>query len=258
MPASPIEAEASGQEFVTASYGGHEFRIPLDVDTWPLDRLLDGIRVEEKQFTGITHTAAVTAIRELLGEQWTAFKQVAPRRRDVVAASNLFATAVGVGPEHPLDAVFGAVPRRLVDLREWPGAVEATLKNLGFDYRNRFRFRRGRRLLTFRQIHVHLTYAPYDSPLAIAKNGGKRLHSDAALAIFDLYQELTGKPHPSRPMPEAERRARLEAAAKAAKAREDSRRRMHGSGSEDRQQSAAETARKNARFAQRKAQPDAQ
>lgn len=257
MPTSPVEAEARGQEFVTASYGGTDFHIPLDVDSWPLDLLLNGIQSEEKQYTGIAHATLIAAMRELLGEQWPVFKRVAPRRRDVIAASNAFAAAAGLEASHPLDVAFGAIPRRLVDLREWPGAVEATLSDLGFDYRDRWRFQDGQRRLTFRQIHVHLSYAPYDSPLVIAKNGGRRPHSDAALAIFDLYQELTGKPHPSRPMPEAERRARLEHAAKQAKAREDSRRRMHGSG-EDRQQTAAETARKNARFAQRKATTDAQ
>ena len=252
MPTSPVEAEARGQELVTASYGGREFHIPLDVDSWPLDLLLNGIRVEEKQFTGVTHVAVVAAIRALLGEQWPVFKQVAPRRRDVIAASNVFAAAVGVEASHPLDAVFGAVPRRLVDLREWPGAVEATLAGLGFDYRDRWRLEDGRRRLTFRQIHVQLSYASYDSPLAIAKNGGRRPHSDAALAIFDLYAEMFGKPHPSRPMPDAERRARIERAAKQEAAREASRRRMHGAGADERQQTAAETARKNARFAQTK------
>jgi hypothetical protein len=247
---SPIEAEASGQDVVTATYGGADFRIPLDVDTWPLELLLTGLRVEEKQLVGIQHSTVIAVIRELLGDQWPAFKTVGPRRRDVVAASNLFAAAVGVEKSDPLDGIFGAIPRRLIDLQEWPEAVEATLAGLGFDYRDRYRFQAGRRQLTFRQIHVHLTYAPYDSPLAIAKNKGRRPHSDAALAIFDLYSEMFGKPHPSRPMPEAERRARLAFAAKQEEAREASRRRMHGSG--EQKQSAVAAARSNARAQQRR------
>lgn len=258
VAANPIEAEARGQEFVTAAYGGVDFDIPLDIDTWPLDLLLTGLRVEEKQIVGIQHVTAIAVMRELLAEQWPAFKAVAPRRRDVVKASNLFAAAVGVEREQPIDIVFGAIPRRLVDLQEWPGAVEATLAGLGFDYRDRYRFHAGRRALTFRQIHVHLSYAPYDSPLAIAKNGGRRPHSDAALAIFDLYAEMFGKPHPSRPMPEAERRARIAAAVKREESREASRRRMHGPG--EKKQSAVETAKQNARKQQRReahAQEDA-
>lgn len=150
-------------------------------------------------------------LQQLLGDQWADFIAAAPKARDLVPASNAIAAAVGIpaDPAHPLDVAFGAIPRLLLLMSRWPGPIEATLQTLNLDYRDRWRRdETGTRRLTLRQIYVNLAYASYDSPLAIARNNGRRPQSDAALAVMDLYEVIARTPHPSRPLPPKEREKR--------------------------------------------------
>lgn len=243
MATDPVAAEATGQESITAEFGGREWRIPLDVDSWPTTQVLDCVAVTPERKVIVNHFSLVAVMRALLGDQWEAFTATRLKRRDLVAASNVFAEAVGIPakPGHPLDVAFGAIPRLLFDLRQWPAAVEATLGGLGVDYRDRFRFQAGRRMLTLRQIHVRLAYAPYDCALSIARNDGQRPLSDAAIVLMDLWEQRAGQPHPARPLPPAEKAKRMTEAQKRAQQAEEYRRRHP-----DKRRTAADTARANA------------
>lgn len=255
MPASAIEAEATGREFVTATFGGREWTVPLDVDTWPVDLVSATVTVTEDGRVEIDYGKLTTALQYLLGEQWDAFITAAPKRRDLLPASQQIATAVGFDARDRVDVAFGAVPRFLRDVERWPGPVESTLRAQGIDYRDRYLHTAGRPRLTLRQIHVALEYAPYDSPLAIARNGGRRPLSDTALAVMDLYEAITRTPHHLRlrTFSPNERSERANASQKEAEAVADYRRRHQSSApASERRRTAAETARANAQFARQR------
>lgn len=247
MTSSAIEAEAAGQEFVTALFNGEQWRIPTDVDSWPHDLLLNCVAVRDGAVTA-NPVAVAAVLQALLVEQWPDFTGMGLKRRDLAAASNVFAAAVGIPAKHKIDVAFGAIPRLLYELDTWSDAVEATLSDMGVDYRDRWRFDDGQRRLTLRQIHVRLSYAPYDCALVIARNNGVRPLSDAALVLMDLFEHGvgTGVPHPSRPLPPGEKNKRESEAEKRRKAHEDYRKR-HAKGV-----TAAETARANAQQAQQR------
>jgi hypothetical protein len=213
-PPNPAQAEALGQDHALAAYGGREWSIPLDVDTWPLDRIRTSLYVGPDREIVVNHVAIADGLSQLLGQQWEAFAEAAPRRRDLVPASNAFAAAVGfpAGPARDglPDKAWGAIPRLLAVLDAWPTAVESDLHRFwGIDYRDRWRG-----TLTLRQIHVRLSHLPADSALAIAM--GRR--SPMELLLMDIYEPLAGRAHPARPLtPEqlAERQAESAAKAKA-------------------------------------------
>ena len=233
----PVEAEALGEEFVTATHLGREWRIPADLDTWPLDTIRVSIGFTSERQPAINYIAVAQALEAILGDQWPDFLTAAPKRRNLVPASQAFAKAAGVGASDqiasdgkPLDRTFGSLPRLLAVLQTWPSAVESDLSRFwGVDYRNRWRFRRGRRLLTLRQIHIRLSHLPADSALAIAL--GRR--SPTELLLMDLYEPMAGRVHPARPLtPEQLAERNAEAAAKA-KARADYEKRRTAQGHRD-------------------------
>lgn len=250
MSTSPIEAEATGQELVTAEYGGREWTIPLAVESWPADLVGAVVTVADSTKVAVDYAKLTAALQQLLGDQWPSFAAVAPKRRNLIPASQAFAAAVGVGCSDRTDVAFGAIPRLLRDLDRHPGAVEATLRAVGLDYRDRFLFTAGRRRLTLRQIHVALEHAPWDSALAIARNGGRRPFSDEAIAVMDLYEAITNRPYYRRPLSADARAQRESAAQKAARATADYKRR-HTPAAE-RRRTAADIARSNAQYAQQR------
>jgi len=218
----PVEAESLGEEFVSAAFAGRDWRIPLDVDTWPLEHLRYSVGYARDRGSVVNHIAVAQALEEILGDQWDDFVTAAPRRRDLVPASQSIAAAVGIaasdqrGPDGQLfDRAFGSIPRLLAVLQSWPTAVESDLMRFwNLDYRDRWRFDDGRRRLTLRQIHARLSHLPADSALAIAM--GRR--SPVELLLMDIYEPLAGRAHPARPLtPEqaAERHAEATAKAKA-------------------------------------------
>jgi hypothetical protein len=222
VPASPVEAEATGQEFVTVTFSGTPFRVPLDVDTWPLDAIRNSRALTADGKVVVDHVQAAAALQLLLADQWELFLRVAPQRRQIVEATQAFAAGVGFAAAGVNDIVFGAVPRTLWLLDTWPSEVESDLSRFwNLEYPDRWRFHAGRRRLTLRQIHVRLSRPPVDGALALAMNFGKRPHSDTALVVMDLFEAMTGRRHPSRPMPPAERQQRDAQAAAEAKARAD-------------------------------------
>ena len=217
------QAEAEGKEYVSASFRGRDWRLPLDVDLWPLTAVTLSIGVNPQRVAVVNPAGTVEALRLLLSEQWSSFVSVAPTRRDLVPASHAFATAVGMGPTQDrgpdgriYDRVWGAIPRVLAVLDTWPEAVESDLNRFwGIDYRDRWRFDpAGNRLLTLRQIFARISHLPADSALAIEM--GRR--SPAELLLMDIYEPLAGRVHPARPLSPAqleERRVKEEQKAKA-------------------------------------------
>lgn len=248
MSASAIEAEATGQEFVTAVYGGRSWTIPLDVETWPVDLIGAAVTPVDDRIA-IDYGKVLAALQQLLGDRWPAFQAVASKRRDLIPASQVFAAAVGLPISDRTDVAFGAIPRLLRELAQWPGPIEATLRVVGLDYRERYLFTAGRRRLTLRQIHVALQHAAWDSPIAIARNGGRRPFSDETLTFMDLYEAITKVPYYRRPLSPEARAKRENAAQKLARATADYKRR-HANQPAARMRTAAETARSNAQFAQ--------
>jgi hypothetical protein len=218
----PLEAEALGEEFVTATHLGRAWRIPADVDTWPLDYVRYSIGYTKDGKSIVNHIAIAQALEELLGDQWDDFMIAAPRRRDLIPASQAFAAAIGIGASNQrgpdgqlVDRAFGSVPRLLAVLASWPTAVESDLARFwNLDYRDRWRFEDGRRRLTLRQIHARLSHLPTDSALAVEM--GRR--SPVELLLMDIYEPLAHRVHPARPLtPEqaAERHAEANAKTKA-------------------------------------------
>jgi len=221
----PVRAEALGEDHVTAVWSGREWRIPADADTWPLDHVRYSVGYTRDRTSAVNHIAVAQALEEILGEQWDDFLIAAPRRRDLVPASQAFAAAIGIGaseqraPDGQLfDRAFGSLPRLLAVLTSWPTAVESDLTRFwNLDYRDRWRFDDGRRLLTLRQIHARLSHLPADSALAVEM--GRR--SPVEVLLMDIYEPLAHRVHPARPLtPEQAAERHAEATAKA-KARAD-------------------------------------
>lgn len=223
MPASPVEAEALNQEFIAATFSGSTFRLPLDVDSWPLDAIKTSVLHNTKtHVVVVNHLQLATALEQLLGDQWPAFLRVARKRKQLVAASQNFAAAAGIpATDKALDRAFGGIPRLLSVLDMWPGKVESDLDRFwDIDYRDRWRFDGNQhRRLTLRRIFVRFDNLPHDSAVAVALNGGSQPLSDSAKAVMDLYEGLLKVRHPSRPMTKAEiaaRQAKAEADAREA------------------------------------------
>lgn len=198
----------------------------------------------------VNHVAVAQALEIILGDQWDRFLALAPRRRDLVPASHAFAEAVGIGAStqegpdgKPFDRAFGSIPRLLAVLDTWPTAVESDLCRFwSLDYRDRWRLdKRGRRLLTLRQIHARLSHLPADSALAVAM--GRR--SPTELLLMDIYEPLAGRAHPARPLTPAQIAERNAEAQAKAKARADYEARRLARG--DRLSTGLERARANAR-----------
>lgn len=244
---NPAEAEAVGQEFIEAAFSGTTFRLPLDVDSWPLALIRNSRGVKDGKV--VAHTPTVlAALQLLLGEQWSLFLSVAPKRRHLAEASNVFAAAVGIGGDGAADVAFGGIPWLLMILDSWPGKVESDLDQFWhIDYRDRWRF--GERRLTLRTIHTRMKNLPVDSAVAIAMNGGKLHKTGTELVLMDLYEVQTGgRRHPSRPMSAAEIAQRDAEKAAEDKARAEYRQRQEKQGA---RQSGFDTARANALEAKR-------
>lgn len=220
----PIRAEALGQDTVTAAFAGRQWRVPLDVDTWPLQHIRQCLGVGPDGRILVNHGAVVLALEALLADQFQSFLEAAPLRGQLVPASHALAEAVGVGRAHDAlsdryDKAFGAILRTLTVIETWPTAVESDLNRFwGLDYRDRFRFdKHGRRKLTFRQIHARICHLPADSALAVEMNR----RSPMELLLMDLYEPLAGRPHPARPLTPEQAAERHAEAEKARKARAD-------------------------------------
>lgn len=248
MLRNPAEAEAVGQEFIQAAFNGGDFQLPLDVDSWPIHLIRNSRGMKDGKI--VPHTPTVlAALQILLGEQWPLFLSVAPKRRHLTEASNVFAEAVGIEADGAADVAFGAIPRLLAILETWPGKVESDLNRFWqLDYGHRFLFQSGRRRLTLRKIHTRISNLPTDSAVAIAMNGGKLHKTGTELVLMDLFEAQTGRRHPSRPMSAAEIAQRDAEKAEVDKARAEYRQRQE---KKPTRQTAFEAARANALEAQK-------
>ncbi len=246
---SPARAEALGEGAVTAAFAGRDWRVPLDVDAWPLDAIRASVGVRDDGSIAVDHVAVISACEVLLGEQFEAFCDAATTRAQLIPASHAFAEAVGIGRSRDThgdqwDKAFGAIPRLLALLEAWPTAVESDLARFwNLDYRDRWRFDGdGRRRLTLRQIHARLSHLPADSACAVA--WGRR--SPTELLLMDIYEPLAGRVHPSRPLTAAQiaERNAEDAARKKAMADYEARRVARGDRLPDRLRTARENARR--------------
>lgn len=244
---SAVELEAIGGQDLLAQYEGREYELPAEVEGWPLAEI--AVSVGERAGRLVAdHGVIVRVLTELLGAQWPAFLQAFPRRRQLVPASSAFAAAAGF-PGRQDDLAFGALPRLLAVLEQYPDAVEATLAELGIDYRDRWRFdETGRRRLTLRQLHVRLSYCEPDSPLGIAQNGGTRPFNGTEILLMDVFEVLARKRHPSRPMSAEALAARASKEENLEAERAAYRERHKVTSIGGRRRSAIETARANARL----------
>jgi hypothetical protein len=246
VTSNPLEAEATGQEFVEAAFGGATFRVPLDVDSWPLDTIRRCRGVMDGELV-VNYRELVISLKSLLGEQWSTFEHRNPKRKQLVPASLAFAAAVGIPASNGADIVFGAVPRLLSLIDQWPLKVESDLRQFWqLEYRDRWLFQAGRRRLTLRQIHGCMSNLPTGSAVAIAMNGGRLHLTGTDLLLMDLFELQSRRRHPSRPMsPEqlAERAAALAAEEKAKAA-------YRAKHDKPKPQNAIEAARANAKRAQ--------
>ena len=239
---NPAEAEATGQEYIETAFSGTTFRVPLDVDSWPLALIRNSRGVKAGKIVP-NPQVVLAALQVLLGEQWPGFLAVAPKRRHLTEASNVFAAAVGIPGDGAADVAFGGIPRLLMILDTWPGKVESDLDQFwDIDYRDRWRFDERRRL-TLRTIHTRMSNLPVDSAVAIAMNSGKLHKTGAELLLMDLFEAQTGRRHPSRPMSAAEIAQRDAEKAAEDKARADYRQRQTG---QKTRQTGIDTARQNA------------
>jgi len=249
-PLSPQEAEATGERHITATFRGHEFKLPLDVDEWPLDEVFASVGVRDEKLHP-NHGQIAFALRRLLGGQWIDFLSAFPRRRDLVPASQAFAAAAGLAGDER-DAAFGALPRLLYILATYPDAVEAGLAEVGIDYRDRWHFDGdGRRRLTLRQICVRLTYLKPTNALSIAMNDGRAPYSATELLLMDVYEAIARVAHPSRPMTADQAKARDEKQKRTEQAVQDYRKRHP---EKSRTQTALDIARANAQPRKKAAQ----
>lgn len=240
MPADPaVIAEATGQESVVVDVGGRTFTVPADVDTWPLDLIRAG-------GPGLYYAAQL-----LLGEQWDRFNAVLPKRRDLRDFTNKAAAAVGFAPRSDADKVFGALPWMLSLIEEHEAQIESDLGRFwGLDYRDRWRFDAdGLRRLTLRMIYTRMSSLPATSAVAVALNGGKALPARVELLVMDLFEVMTGKAHPARPMPPEEQKRRNAEAERREKARAATQARAEAHQGRNKQ-SLVDKAKANARQAQ--------
>lgn len=246
-PISPVEAEATGQPHLVATYKGHEFKLPTDVDDWPLDLIAVSVGTAQDGTWFVHHPTLALAMQQLLGVQWYSFNRSFPLRKDLLPASREFAAAAGFTADTG-DLAFGALPLLLATISQHQDAVEATLADRNIDYRDRWRFDAdGQRLLTLRQIHVRLKFRRPDSALSIALNGGRMPYQAGDLLLMDLYEVLTGKQHPSRPLTAKQLEKRK--AVQSKKAKESAavaEYRKRAEKRQNRHQTALETARANA------------
>lgn len=100
----------------------------------------------------------------------------------------------------------GGIARLRRFVVEHEGAVEADLQRFyGIDYRDRWRYHDGRRVLTLRRLGVLIRHLPAESAVALIHRDHEPYWSVEAHLLDELRISLTGsqrkpsKPHPQRP-----------------------------------------------------------
>lgn len=188
--------EAAGAESVTFDFRGREVTVPLDVGRWPAT---------------LIRTHPLAAVLELLGGQAVAVLGVRPLLDDARELSDAMAAAAGVDrlPETPdaPDQWFGGVPTLLWLVDDFEADAASDLRRFwGVNYSDRFTGK-----LSLREIWTYLRRLPSESSIARALNGGKEQWTELTFVTAGVYQALTGKVYPGRPLRPEELAAAVEA-----------------------------------------------
>lgn len=175
--------EALGATEARFEFRGREVSVPLDVERWP---------------AALVRTHPLAAVLDLLGGQTVLARSAT--LDDARELSDAMAAAVGVErlPETPPapDQWFGGVQTLLWLLADFEADVESDLRRFwGVDYRKRFTGE-----LSMRQIWAYLRRIPAASSIARAINGGKEQWTELMFITAGVYQAITGKVYPGRPM----------------------------------------------------------
>lgn len=186
--------EALGAAEARFEFRGREVAVPLDVGSWPAD---------------LVRGHPLAAVLELLGDQQVLGAGAV--LDDARELSDAMAAAVGIErlPETPAapDQWFGGVQTLLWLLDDFEADVESDLRRFwGVEYCDRFTGD-----LSLRQIWTYLRRLPSESSIARAINGGKEHWTELLYVTSAVYQAITGKVYPGRPMRPEELAAALEA-----------------------------------------------
>jgi hypothetical protein len=177
--------EAEGAHEATFDFRGVAVTIPLDIAAWPVP---------------LVRTHPLAATLALLGEQADTALGPRPLLDDARELSDAMAAAAGVArlPETPAapDSWFGGVQTLLWLLDDYEDDVASDLKRFwGVDYADRFTG-----TLTLRRIWTYIRRLPATSALARAVNGGNEQWTELMYIAAAVYQALTGKVYPGRPL----------------------------------------------------------
>ena len=195
MPSDAARLEAMGATEVTFSFRGRPVTIPLDVGEWPAV----SVRFDP-----------LVAVMELLGDQ--AGRVLGPGAvvDDARELSQAMAEAVGIGrlpeAEDAPGEWFGSVQDLLRLVEHQADDIELDLRRIGVDYRDRWRG-----TLTLRQVWVYIRRSLSTSAIAVSSNFGKHVWTESDFIEASVYQALTGKVYPGRPLKPEELAKALEA-----------------------------------------------
>ncbi len=195
MPSDAARLEATGATEVVFEFRGREVTIPLDVGTWP---------------AALVRFDPLVAVLTLLGGQARRVLGPGAVLDDARELSNAMAEAAGVAmlpeDEDTPDQWFGRVQTLLRLIDEQADDIELDLRRIGVDYRDRWRG-----TLTLRQVWVYVRRSLSTSAIAVSSNYGKHVWTENDFIAAGVYQALTGKLYPGRPMKPEELAKALEA-----------------------------------------------
>lgn len=186
--------EALGAEHAEFLWRGTTFRVWLNLERWPTRLIRAGRRLD--------------AVDVLLDGQELDELALLDDYREI---SNLMADAVGVAqlPETPdaPDEWFGGVPTLMRLVEDHEDDVASDLRRFwNVRYAERFAGN-----LTLREVWTYIRRLPSESAIARANNGGNEVWTESLYIQATLYQVLTGKPYPGRPLKPEEVERALEA-----------------------------------------------
>lgn len=193
---SAAQLEALGADEAVFVWRGREVTVPLDVGRWPAA----SVRFQP-----------VLAVVEILGSRAAAVLGPDAVLDDARELSDAMAAAVGIErlPETPAaaDQWFGGVQTLLWLLTDFEADVASDLRRFwGVDYKDRFTGG-----LSLREIWTYLRRLPIGSAVARAINGGNEQWTELMYIGAGIYQAITGKVYPGRPLRPAELAKALEA-----------------------------------------------
>lgn len=188
--------EALGADTAVFVWRGREVTVPLDVERWP---------------AALVRFRPLAAVVDILGDSAAAVLGPGAVSDDARELSDAMAAAVGIDrlPETPTaeDQWFGGLQTLLWLVEDYESDVVSDLRRFwGVSYRDRFTGG-----LSLREIWCYLRRLPIGSALARAVNGGNEQWTETMYIGAGIYQALTGKVYPGRPLRPEELARALEA-----------------------------------------------